>query len=160
MKIGLIADIHGNAPALQAVLDILLKEVDIVLFAGDLVGYYSFVNECAEMLVSDRIVGIRGNHDSILLDCIVSKTPPNPNYRKCYGSALERSWKSLTEKAYILLQSWPIQRSLILSSTSISMFHGAPWDPLEGRVYPDFGDWERFHDYPGDVIVWDIRTIR
>jgi putative phosphoesterase len=153
MRIGLIADVHGNAPAFQAVLTVLLKRVDLVLFAGDLVGYYPFVNECVNMWDPEVMVGIRGNHDEILLQSIKCGTPPGPDYLSRYGSALERSWQSSTKPTLNLLQSWPIRRSLIVSSVSVSMFHGAPWDPLEGRVYPDFREWERFDDCQSDVVV-------
>jgi len=51
MKTAFIADIHGNYEALKAV----LSEVDRfgisrVYCAGDIVGYYSQVNECCKEL--------------------------------------------------------------------------------------------------------------
>jgi diadenosine tetraphosphatase ApaH/serine/threonine PP2A family protein phosphatase len=33
------------------------------------------------------------------------------------------------------------------------MFHGAPWMPLEGRVYPDFAEWERFGSCTEEIIL-------
>ncbi|MFC1992257.1 metallophosphoesterase family protein [Chloroflexota bacterium] len=153
MKVGLIADIHGNAPALKMVLSALEGRVDKTLFLGDITGYYAFINECADMWDSKMIISVRGNHDEVLLQCIEHKKPPDSSYRKQYGSGLERSWKSLSERARLLVQSWPIQQHLTLSSVSISLYHGSPWDPLEGRVYPDFNDWHRFDTCEDDIIL-------
>ncbi len=153
MKIGLIADVHGNSPALRSVFEALRGRVDSILFMGDLVGYYPFVNECAEDWDGGQIVGILGNHDRILTDCLVQGREPEESYRARYGSALTRSLTDLSPKARALLASWPQQRSLLLGGVSVVMFHGAPWMPLEGRVYPDFAEWERFEGCPDEIIL-------
>ncbi len=153
MNIGLISDVHGNPWALEAVLSFLWKKVDLILFLGDLVGYYPFVNECAAMLDSKKVIGVRGNHDEILLRCIYCDNPPDPIYNERYGSALKRCLTSLSKNTLRLLKSWSSHRHLIISSVSISMFHGSPWDPLGGRVYPDFGDWQRFNNCSANIIL-------
>ena len=153
MKVGLISDIHGNSPALQSVLAALRDRVDSILFLGDLVGYYPFVNECAEVWDADKIIGVLGNHDRILADCLAQGSEPDSSYCARYGSALTRSLKDLSPKARDLLASWPQERSLNLEGVSVAMFHGAPWMPLEGRVYPDFAEWGRFEGCPAEVIV-------
>ena len=153
MKIGIMADIHGNAPALKAVLAALEGRVDKILFLGDLTGYYVFVNECVAMWDKDRIIGIRGNHDEVMLQCIREDKPPEHSYYEKYGSGLERSWQNLSEDARLLFHSLPIKRSISLSSVSISLYHGAPWDPLEERIYPDFRDWYRFDTCEENIIL-------
>ena len=67
MKIGIIADIHGNLPAFEAVLKDMKGKTEKILFLGDLVGYYGFSEECARLLDSPEFVSIRGNHDQVLL---------------------------------------------------------------------------------------------
>jgi putative phosphoesterase len=153
MKVGLISDIHGNSPALKAALTALQGEVERIFFLGDLVGYYPFVNECVDQWDADLIDGVLGNHDQILLDCLAQKKPPDESYRARYGSALTRSWESLSSKSRVLLESWPHQRSVKLGTTSVALFHGAPWDPLSGRVYPDLTDWSGFAQCAEEVIV-------
>lgn len=63
MKLAIIADIHGNKPALEAVLRA-APPVDAWICAGDVVGYYPDVNEVCEILYGLRAFVVRGNHDA------------------------------------------------------------------------------------------------
>ncbi len=68
MRHGVIADVHGNLHALEAVLEVLRREhVEGYLCAGDLVGYGPFPNECVELVASLEPVCVAGNHDLIVL---------------------------------------------------------------------------------------------
>ena len=68
MKIAFIADIHGNYPALSAVLSECGRlNCDRILSLGDLAGYYCMLNECAALCREHRIVSLLGNHDHYLL---------------------------------------------------------------------------------------------
>ena len=66
MRYALISDIHGNLPALEAVLaDIDGRgDADAVYHLGDLVGYAPWPNEVVDMLRSRGIPGVAGNYDS------------------------------------------------------------------------------------------------
>ena len=64
MKIGLISDIHGNYEALKSVLSEMDRfGVSEIYSLGDVVGYYSQVNECCEELIEREIPNLMGNHD-------------------------------------------------------------------------------------------------
>jgi len=64
VKIGIISDIHGNLPALQAVLRTLKDERCVrILCAGDVVGYGPYPLECIETVEQERIACVQGNHD-------------------------------------------------------------------------------------------------
>ncbi|TRZ97497.1 MAG: metallophosphoesterase, partial [Nitrospiraceae bacterium] len=64
MKIAFISDIHGNYEALKAVLSKLDKlGISKVYCVGDIVGYYSQINECCKELRSRGIPSVMGNHD-------------------------------------------------------------------------------------------------
>jgi putative phosphoesterase len=64
MRIGIISDIHGNLPALDAVLhDIKARRLDAVYCLGDLVGYAPFPNEVTERIRAEGIPTIVGNYD-------------------------------------------------------------------------------------------------
>jgi putative phosphoesterase len=64
MRLAIISDIHGNLPALEAVLDdIARQQVDAVYCLGDLVGYAPFPNEVTERIRGERIPTVMGNYD-------------------------------------------------------------------------------------------------
>ncbi|MEX2583615.1 MAG: metallophosphoesterase family protein [Gemmatimonadota bacterium] len=66
MRYVLLSDIHGNLPALEAV----LKDVssrgdgDAVYHLGDLVGYAPWPNEVVDLLQREGVTGLAGNYDS------------------------------------------------------------------------------------------------
>lgn len=66
MRYALISDIHGNLPALEAVLASLddRPEIDAVYHLGDLVGYAPWPNEVVAVLRERAIPGVAGNYDS------------------------------------------------------------------------------------------------
>lgn len=64
MRIAIFSDVHGNLPALDAVLsDIRARQPDAVYCLGDLVGYAPFPNEVVERIRHDAIPTIMGNYD-------------------------------------------------------------------------------------------------
>lgn len=66
MRYALLSDIHGNRPALDAVLaDIDARsDVDAIHHLGDLVGYAPWPNEVVACLSERGITGVAGNYDS------------------------------------------------------------------------------------------------
>jgi diadenosine tetraphosphatase ApaH/serine/threonine PP2A family protein phosphatase len=69
MRLAIIADIHSNLEALEAVLaQIRGEDVDAVLNLGDLVGYNASPNECLELLQGQNFFNLAGNHDLALLE--------------------------------------------------------------------------------------------
>lgn len=68
MRYGVIADVHGNLPALRAVLTTLERYgVEAYIVAGDLVGYGPNPNECVETVAALGAHCVAGNHDLIVL---------------------------------------------------------------------------------------------
>src|SRR5262249_11252997 len=64
MRIGILSDIHGNLPALEAVIaDVMVRELDAVYCLGDLVGYGAFPNEVVGRIRNLRMPTIMGNYD-------------------------------------------------------------------------------------------------
>jgi predicted phosphodiesterase len=65
MRVALISDVHGNLPALRAVLDdIDRRSVDVTYHLGDLVGYSPWPNEVVKLIRERGIAGVAGNYDS------------------------------------------------------------------------------------------------
>lgn len=68
VRLGVLADVHGNLAALDAVLSRLAAAgVDRYVCAGDLVGYGPFPNECVRRLADLGATTVAGNHDLIAL---------------------------------------------------------------------------------------------
>jgi putative phosphoesterase len=64
MRVAVISDIHGNLPALEAVLaDIATRAIDTRYCLGDLVGYGAFPNEVVATIRDAGIPTIVGNYD-------------------------------------------------------------------------------------------------
>lgn len=64
MRIALIADVHGNLPALQAVWKHAIKQgAEQVWNLGDNVGYGPYPNEVIELLQQMGTVNVLGNYD-------------------------------------------------------------------------------------------------
>jgi putative phosphoesterase len=66
MKIGLIADVHANAVALEAVLKD-MGTVDAIVCAGDVLGYYPYPNETVELLKKYDVHCVMGEHDKAIV---------------------------------------------------------------------------------------------
>ena len=64
MRIAVIADIHGNLPALEAVLaDIQRRRIDRTIDLGDSVSGPLWPREVCDLLMASSSLVIRGNHD-------------------------------------------------------------------------------------------------
>jgi len=145
MRIGIIADIHANIYGLRSVLEG-LKDADLILCAGDIVGYYPFVNEVFGALEKHNVVSVLGNHDDLLLRRDVVHTVWD-------GSVLEYTRRSITKENLNKLSKLPKQFKLCVDSLKITMVHGSPWDKLNEYIYPDCSYFERFKRIQADVII-------
>ena len=68
MRYAILSDLHGNEPALLAVLKRLHKLLpDRVVCLGDLVGYNPFPAFCVQFALENCDFVIRGNHDKAVL---------------------------------------------------------------------------------------------
>ncbi|MBA4392209.1 MAG: metallophosphoesterase [Desulfobacca sp.] len=146
MKIGLIADIHANYAALKAVLDELNHQVDQILCAGDLTGYYTEPNRVIQTLLDRQVTFIIGNHDRYI-DC----PPQNPNALLAASIDLTRSL--IRPEFQARLKREKTEWHSKTDGLRLSMFHGSPWDPLEEYIYQDYSDFERFSEVQADVII-------
>lgn len=88
MRIAILADIHGNFPALQAVLnDIHGQQVDEIILAGDMINVAPFPREVLDTAYHHKWRMIRGNHEGYMLDCAdptCANYPPPDLWRSMY----------------------------------------------------------------------------
>jgi len=125
MKIGVISDIHGNYEALKSVLHELDRlGVSEIYSLGDVVGYYSQVNECCEELIERGIPNLMGNHDWYLSSggfCLRSKS---------VNDCLEYQRKIIKKDNIKWLRKSEVQRFV----GDIHMVHGGWSDPIDEYV--------------------------
>ena len=120
--IAIISDIHGNYSALQEVLGkIDSMAVDQVYCLGDVVGYYSQINECCDELRRRNIPCIMGNHDWYMVGG--SFCPRSKSVNDC----LEYQRKIITEENLRWLSTFPIFRVV----GELSMVHAGWCDPID-----------------------------
>ncbi|MEK6978403.1 MAG: metallophosphoesterase family protein [Candidatus Hydrothermarchaeota archaeon] len=143
MQVAVIADIHSNLPALEAV----LEEVGHlpIYCAGDVVGYNPFPNEVIALLKERRAVSILGNHDHAVISGDTSWFNP------IAAAAIEWTAGELTPGSRDYLRTLPKTYE-----NALYMVHGSPKSPLEEYVYGDAPDYQlldMFNSTRRDVIV-------
>ncbi len=127
MKILVISDIHGNLPALEAVLNS-VYDFEILLFAGDLAGYFPFVDEVVQILSTQKnCLCVMGNHDAVLIDYMVTTN----SYSADLALKIQKQFVAKDSLAFI--EALPIFIKFILNGKTISLFHGSPSDYINGR---------------------------
>lgn len=123
--IGIVSDIHGNYPALQAVLQELDKlGCDFIISLGDVSGYYCMINECIEELRNREIPNIMGNHDYYIV-----------NHSKCgrsYTANLCIEYQRSVMKEENI--EWLAKSLLDWKKDGIWMVHGGWKDPIDEYI--------------------------
>jgi len=141
MKIAFISDIHGNYEALKAVLSELDKlGITQVYCAGDIVGYYSQINECCNELRVREIPSVMGNHDWYLAGggfCSRSKS---------VNDCLSYQRGVITKENLDWLKSLPVQMQI----GKVRMVHGGWTDPIDEYLKPSL---DYFEKVDGDIFV-------
>lgn len=125
--IGIISDVHGNYPALQAVLSRLdAIGVTDVICLGDIGGYYSQINECCEILRQRGIFSLMGNHDWYL--AAGEECPRSNSANACL--AHQRKVISMANL------EWLKTLKPTASMHGISLVHGGWNDPIDEYIRP------------------------
>jgi putative phosphoesterase len=133
MRIGLISDIHGNYEALTRVL-IELERLGAseIYCLGDVVGYYTQINECCNELRQRQIPVIMGNHDWYFAGG--GQCPRSRSVNDC----LRYLRTVITEENLNWLRSFPVQRHV----HGVHMVHGGWSDPIDEylKITPEYFD--------------------
>lgn len=132
MKIGVISDVHANAPALEAVLNRLSElEVDRVFCAGDVVGYYPFPDETISLFIDHDVQSVLGNHDA----AVIGETPPNFNITA--KRAIDWTRRTLSISCYEYLESLPVVIEEDINEREMFIVHGSPREKLDEYVWKE-----------------------
>jgi predicted phosphodiesterase len=151
MKLAILADIHGNLPALDAVARELERlQPDYVVVNGDLINGVPFSAE-----VIDRIRGlgwavVRGNHEFYLLDLGTSRAAPGSDDAERWGQ-LHWLCARVTPAQAAYLAMLPDERTLYLPGAQpLRVTHGLPGRNKVGL----------YRSQPDDKIAVELTEVR
>lgn len=133
-RLAILADIHGNLPALQAVLaDLAQFPVDQVLLAGDVINWGPFNAEVMDLVQSHGWPAIRGNHEYYLLDHLTPRAPAAWANRRQWAM-LDWLRAQMAGPHHQAIAAWPDTLSLRYpDAPTLRIVHGSPRgnnDPL------------------------------
>jgi putative phosphoesterase len=147
MRILVLADIHGNWPALQA----LQEPHDLCLCLGDLVDYGLEASACIDWVRHHAGYIVRGNHDHGLAQNVVLGGRNGFKYLTSLTRSLVRQGLSSEDLRY--LSRLPVTRMLTLDHTRFLLVHASPRDPLDEYAPADAAFWfRRLQNIEADVI--------
>ncbi len=135
MIIGVIADIHGNSPALVATLHE-MPGTDLILLAGDIAGRAHELVEVLEIIDAHGILYVQGNHEETAI-----------NYYSLFGG------DSRLADAVRRIRETPYRKDLVLDKRKIILAHGSPDNPKKEYVYPEYPYFDRFLALGFDFII-------
>jgi predicted phosphodiesterase len=125
MRIAVLSDIHGNLPALEAVLEA-LKPYDAIWQLGDIVGYGPQPDEVVARLAEENATGVRGNHDAAALGELDTDTF-NDDARAAVEWTADRIEPSTRE--------WLAQLPERAVDDPFTLVHGSPRDPTWEYIF-------------------------
>jgi putative phosphoesterase len=142
MQVGVIADVHGNLVALDAVLSD-MPAVDRLVCAGDVVGYNPWHAEClavirgetdalsdtaAATLPDGAVPTVMGNHDrAVAFDTAYG-------FNRMAAAGVDHARETLSEEQIEWLADFPEQR--VVCDGRLKLVHGHPEDP-DRYTYPE-----------------------
>ncbi|MEQ8454281.1 MAG: metallophosphoesterase family protein [Sandaracinaceae bacterium] len=152
-----LSDVHGNLPALEAVLaELERRMISSIFVAGDLllggddpVGVYKRLSQ-----VDARCV--RGLSDTALVEISPEDLTPESESQHAKAAAFLETRRAIGELALKYLEKLPVTRRIpMIDGSEIVMVHGSPADPTLEMSH-DMSDEELsalVADDPADVIV-------
>lgn len=118
MRIAVLSDIHGNADALEAVLDDLAtRSVDVTVCLGDHLSGPLEARRTADLLMASAITSIAGNHDRALVTTPRDQMGPSDGHAHDQLSGVHVAW----------LKGLPGS----ISVGPVHAWHGSPTSDLE-----------------------------
>jgi predicted phosphodiesterase len=125
MRIGLIADIHGNLPALKVILEKFeIEKCDSIYCLGDAIAIGPFSKECIELLLTlSNIKFIMGNHEEVFVKGISNLTSESMSQ----GEKEHQIWtaNSLNDEIRQQMSKFPYLIEGNIEGTNVAFMHYA-----------------------------------
>jgi len=156
MRLAFLADIHGNLPALEAVMaDLQQTRPDGVYLVGDQVNRCPWNREVMALVQEQEWPAIAGNHDLVVGAINTPNNRPPFTERERFPT-LWWTQENLAEAQLTLLRSWPEERHLLFDGLpAIRLLHGVPGNAFIG-ILPEDNDTKvaaLLHDVNESIIV-------
>ncbi len=146
MIIGFISDAHGNYIGLKKCINFLRKkEAEDIVFLGDAVGYFTDPNEAINLLITENVTCLLGNHDAMLIGQLDLDSQRDEIYKIC------ETKKNIDKSFFPAISSWLPFRRIEIGPKRIICLHGSPWDPVGGYIYPN-SDLANFSSLDCDIV--------
>ena len=150
MRILLIADIHSNWPALEAVAAD-CGGFDVCICLGDIVEYGTDPLPCIDWVQQHAQLCIRGNHDH----AVAQRVPPRggPGLRRLAAATRDLHWRLIDPARMKFLSRLATTRRLELAGHDLYLVHATPRDPLDEYLADDPAAWkQRLSGIQADLI--------
>jgi putative phosphoesterase len=134
MRILLLADIHGNREALEAV----DEPFDVCLFLGDLVDYGPEPGPCVEWVRRHARYSVRGNHDHGVAQNV--EVQGVAGFRYLTSMTRPPTVAALMHEQRRFLAEMPTTRMCTFNGKRFLLVHATPRDPMDeyAPADPDF----------------------
>lgn len=137
MRILVLADIHANWAALEAI----REPYDVCICLGDLVDYGPDGAACVDWVREHATYVVRGNHDHAVAQNISGSG--DEGYRYLARSTRPLMWQQLGAEQRTYLARLPVTLDVMLQHTHFFLVHATPRDPMDEYLLDDVDQWER-----------------
>ena len=135
MRVLVVADIHGNRAALEAI----REPFDACVCVGDLVDYGPDPGSCVEWVRENVLYCVRGNHDhGVAQDVAVSGVA---GFRYLTSITRPLTVSALTTNQRRFLADLPTSRMFTIGGKTFLLVHATPRDPMDEYALPDKAFW-------------------
>ena len=140
MRIAILADIHGNLPALEAVVaDLRARRPDAVYLAGDQVNRCPWSNEVMDLVAAEGWPMIAGNHELALAKLWQPNCPPFLADRRRFPD-LWWTHRHVSAAHLATIRGLPLEMHLTPAGVpALLVVHGSPCKVTAGFA-PDLDD--------------------
>ena len=137
MRILLLADIHANWPALNAI----NESFDACLVLGDLVDYGLEPAPCIKWVRERATCAVRGNHDHGVAQFV--KVNGRNGFKYLTGVTRQVTQERISSEDRRFLGALPISKRVTLDGVNFLLVHATPRDPLDEYSIADKDFWAR-----------------
>lgn len=150
MLVAVLSDIHSNPAALSAVLrDVEWAGAQEVWLLGDTFGYHPWAARTFELVAPHATLAVIGNHDRWVLE--PASAPSNVVGTIARQNALDLITSSPAGMEW--LGGLPAKLTVERRGWTITLVHGTPSSPLDGRYYPDDRSRHRWLPRAGEIVL-------